>query len=55
MAHTNRVIRKCLIKKLFTKMQAGLRITKEGFLSMSGSYSGKPQHLKERGKEENQN
>lgn len=30
MAHTNRVIRKSLIKKLFAKMPAGLRKTNWG-------------------------
>lgn len=45
MAHTNRVIRKGLIKKLFAKMQAGLRKNNQGCLVCWGQPSGKPHHL----------
>lgn len=45
MAHTNRVIRKGLIKQLFRKMQVGLRKTSWGCKACWGEYNGKPHHI----------
>lgn len=50
MAYTNRVIRKGLIKKLFTKMQARLRKTNKGCKACWGEQDGKPHHLGLRGR-----